>query len=86
MKTDELKELLKKFGSNIVYSADLKKKNRLNIGGKAKVFLKENELTDLVNFLKILNNKEKIKIIRSRSNKLIKNKVNKREIVKDVKK
>ena len=35
-----LKELLKKFDSSITYSADLKKKNWFNIGGKAKVFLK----------------------------------------------
>ena len=71
MKIDELKELLKKFDSNIVYSADLKKKNWFNIGGKAKVFFKANELTDLVDFLKILNNREKIHIIGAGSNTLI---------------
>ena len=36
MTIDELKELLKKFDSSITYSADLKKKNWFNIGGKAK--------------------------------------------------
>ena len=63
MKIDELKELLKKFDSSITYSADLKKKNWFNIGGKAKVFFKADELTDLVGFLKVLDNREKIHII-----------------------
>jgi len=71
MKIDELKELLKKFNSNIVYSADLKKKNWFNIGGKAKVFYKADELIDLVEFLKVLNNREKIHIIGAGSNTLI---------------
>ena len=71
MTIDELKELLKKFDSNIVYSADLKKKNWFNIGGKAKVFFKANELTDLVEFLKVLDNREKIHIIGAGSNTLI---------------
>ena len=48
MTIDELKELLKKFDSSITYSADLKKKNWFNIGGKAKVFFKADELADLV--------------------------------------
>ena len=59
MKIDELKKLLKKFDSNIVYSADLKKKNWFNIGGKAKVFFKAENLKDLVNFLKKLDNNSK---------------------------
>ena len=71
MKIDELKKLLKKFDSNIVYNADLKKKNWFNIGGKAKVFFKADELADLVEFLKVLNNKEKIHIIGAGSNTLI---------------
>ena len=45
MKIDELKKLLKKFETNIFYNADLKKKNWFNIGGKTKVFFKDNELT-----------------------------------------
>ena len=71
MKIDELKELLKKFDSSITYSADLKKKNWFNIGGKAKVFFKADELTDLVEFLKVLDNREKIHIIGAGSNTLI---------------
>ena len=71
MKIDELKELLKNFNSNIVYCAELKKKNWFNIGGKAKVFYKADELIDLVEFLKVLNNREKIHIIGAGSNTLI---------------
>ena len=71
MKINQLKELFKKFESKIVYNEDLKKKNWFNIGGKAKVFFKANELKDLVDFLKILENKEKILIIGAGSNVLI---------------
>ena len=53
MKTIELKKLLQEFEESIIYDADLKKKNWFNIGGKAKVFFKANELKDLVKFLKI---------------------------------
>ena len=71
MKINKLKDLLKKFESNIIYNADLKKKNWFNIGGKAKVFYKAHELKDLVEFLKILNDREKIHIIGAGSNTLI---------------
>ena len=71
MKTNQLKELLKKFDSKILYNEDLKKKNWFNIGGKAKVFFKANELKDLVDFLKIIKDKEKISIIGAGSNILI---------------
>ena len=71
MKINELKKLLKKFESKIVYRADLKKKNWFNIGGKAKVLFKADELLDLIDFLKVLNNMEKIHIIGAGSNTLI---------------
>ena len=71
MKINELKHLLKKFESNIVYYSDLKKRNWLNIGGKAKVFFKANELKDLVDFLKLIANREKIHVIGAGSNTLI---------------
>jgi UDP-N-acetylmuramate dehydrogenase len=71
MKIDQLKKLLTKFDSKIFYNEDLKKKNWFNIGGKAKVFFKANELKDLIDFLRILENKEKIFIIGAGSNVLI---------------
>ena len=82
MKINELKELLKKFESNVIYNADLKKKNWFNIGGKTKVFFKANELKDLVEFLKILGNREKIHIIGAGSNTLITDEVYEGVIIK----
>ena len=75
MEVKHLKKLLKKFEKNIIYNADFKKKNWFNIGGKVKVFFKANELKDLVEFLKILDNKEKIFIIGAGSNTLIPDKL-----------
>jgi UDP-N-acetylmuramate dehydrogenase len=71
MKINQLKELLKKFDSKISYNENLKKKNWFNIGGKAKAYFKANELKDLVDLLKILENKEKIFVIGAGSNVLI---------------
>ncbi len=71
MKINQLKDLLKNFDTKISYNEDLKKKNWFNIGGKAKVFFKANELKDLVEFLKILDNREKISVIGAGSNVLI---------------
>ena len=71
MKISQLKELFKDFQSDIIYNQDLKKKNWFNIGGKAKVFFKAENLKDLVEFLKILNDREKIFIIGAGSNTLI---------------
>ena len=71
MNINELKKIFKKFDSNIFFNQDLKKKNWFNIGGKTKVFFKAENLKDLVEFLKILNNKEKIHIIGAGSNTLI---------------
>ena len=71
MEINKLKILLKKINFTISYNEDLKKKNWFNIGGKAKVFFKANELKDLVEFLKTLDNKEKISIIGAGSNTLI---------------
>ena len=71
MKIDILKKLLKEFENDIIFNADLKKKNWFNIGGKAKVFYKPAELKDLIKFLKVLDNKEKIYTIGAGSNTLI---------------
>ena len=60
MQIHQLKDLLKDFDKNIIYDQDLKKKNWFNIGGKSKVFYKAENLRDLVKFLKLLDNNEKI--------------------------
>ena len=71
MNTIELKKLLNEFGENVRFEHDLKKKNWFNIGGKSKVFYKAENLKGLVNFLKKLNNKEKIFTLGAGSNTLI---------------
>ena len=71
MEIKELKKLLKEFNKNIEFEHDLKKKNWFNIGGKAKVFYKADSLKELINFLKILNNKERIFVLGAGSNILI---------------
>ena len=71
MEIKQLKILLNEFGENVIFDYDLKKRNWFNIGGKSKVFYKANNLKELINFLKKLNNKEKIFIIGAGSNTLI---------------
>ena len=71
MKLDQLKTLFREFDENLRFEYDLKKKNWFNIGGKTKVFFKANNLHDLIKFLKIVNNQEKIFILGAGSNTLI---------------
>ena len=71
MEKKQKKILLNKFNQNIKFNYDLKRKNWFNIGGKSKIFFKAENLRELVDFLKILNNKEKIFILGAGSNTLI---------------
>ena len=71
MKLDQLKTLFREFDENVRFEHDLKKKNWFNIGGKTKVFFKANNLHELIKFLKIVNNQEKIFILGAGSNTLI---------------
>ena len=71
MNKNHLKELLHEFGSNVIFEQDLKKKNWFNIGGKSKVFYKADNLKELINFLKKLENRERIFILGAGSNTLI---------------
>ena len=67
----EFKDLLSEFGDNVRFEYDLKKKNWFNIGGKSKVYYKADNLKDLVNFLKKIDNKEKVFVLGAGSNTLI---------------
>ena len=71
MKLDQLKTLFREFDENLRFEYDLKKKNWFNIGGKTKVFFKANNLHELIKFLKVVNNQEKIFILGAGSNTLI---------------
>ncbi len=71
MDTHQLKILLNEFEESVKFDCDLRKKNWFNIGGKAKVFYKADNLKQLIKFLKILDNKKKIFILGAGSNTLI---------------
>ena len=64
-------QLYLEFNDNVKFDYDLKKKNWFNIGGKTKIYFKANNLKDLINFLKKIENKEKIFILGGGSNTLI---------------
>ncbi len=66
-----LSELLSEFTNNLKLDYDLKKKNWFNIGGKTKIYFKADNLKDLIKFLKIIQNKEKIFVLGGGSNTLI---------------
>ena len=74
MLVDSLKKFSEKTNGKIIFDYDLKKTNWFNIGGNAKAFFKPQNLKDLVNFLNIFGNKEKIFILGAGSNILIKDK------------
>ena len=74
MSVDSLKNFSEKINGKLIFDYDLKKTNWFNIGGNAKAFFKPEDLKDLVNFLKIFGNKEKIFILGAGSNILIKDK------------
>ena len=64
-------QLSLEFNNNIKFDYALKKKNWFNIGGKTKIYFKASNLKDLINFLKKIENKEKIFILGCGSNTLI---------------
>ena len=67
----DLEELSSEFSENLKLNYNLKNKNWFNIGGKAKIYYKADNLKELVKFLKKIENKEKIFILGGGSNTLI---------------
>ena len=64
-------DLLIEFNENIKFDYNLKKKNWFNIGGNTKIYYKAENLKELIKFLKIIGNQEKIFILGGGSNTLI---------------
>jgi len=64
-------DLIFEFKQNIKFDFNLKKKNWFNIGGNAKIYYKADNLKELIKFLKIKGNKEKIFVLGGGSNTLI---------------
>ena len=71
MLSEELKKFSNEVSSKIYFDYDLKKSNWFNIGGKAKIYFRPDNLPDLIMFLKRFGNKEKIYILGAGSNTLI---------------
>ena len=64
-------DLLMEFNENIKFDYNLKKKNWFNIGGNTKIYYKAVNLKELIRFLKIIENKEKLFVLGGGSNTLI---------------
>ena len=67
-------DLLLEFNENVKFDYNLKKKNWFNIGGNTKIYFKAENLKELIRFLKIIENKEKLFILGGGSNTLISDK------------
>ena len=64
-------DFLSEFNEIIKFDYNLKKRIWFNIGGNAKIFYKAENLKELIKFLKLIKNKEKIFILGGGSNTLI---------------
>ena len=59
------------FNESVKFDYNLKKKNWFNIGGNTKIYFKAENLKELIRFLKIIRNKEKLFILGGGSHTLI---------------
>ena len=64
-------DLLLEFNENVKFDYNLKKKNWFNIGGNTKIYFKAENLKELIKFLKLIKNKEKLFVLGGGSNTLI---------------
>jgi UDP-N-acetylmuramate dehydrogenase len=75
-------DLLLEFKQNIKFDYNLKKKNWFNIGGNTKIYYKADNLKELIKFLKIIGNREKIFVLGGGSNTLITDKTYEGVVIK----
>ena len=75
-------DLLFEFKKNIKFDYNLKKKNWFNIGGNTKIYFKADNLKELIKFLKIIGNREKIFVLGGGSNTLITDKTYEGVVIK----
>ena len=71
MNLKDIIEYQKNIDGKIYFDYSIKNLNWFNIGGKSKIFFKPANLKELVNFLKIYNNRGKIFVLGAGSNVLI---------------
>jgi len=67
----EQEDLKNKFGKNIFFQENLSKYSWFNLGGPAKILFKPESIEQLINFLKHINNSQKIICLGAGSNTLI---------------
>ena len=77
-----LEQLSSEFNNKVKFDYNLKKKNWFNIGGRAKIYYKADNLKELINFLKKIENKKKIFILGGGSNILITDKTYNGAVIK----
>ena len=70
MDIKDIEKKAQKFNSKILFDYELKKTNWFNIGGKTKIFFKPETLQELIEFLKLYNERGKMFIIGAGSNVL----------------
>ena len=75
-------DLSLEFSENVKFDYNLKKKNWFNIGGNTKIYFKAENLKELIKFLKIIGNKEKLFILGGGSNTLITDKTYNGAVIK----
>ena len=75
-------DLSLEFSENVKFDYNLKKKNWFNIGGNTKIYFKAENLKELIKFLKIIGNKEKLFILGVGSNTLITDKTYNGAVIK----
>ena len=72
----------KNFNGRIYFNYSLKKLNWFNIGGNTKIYFKPDTLQDLIEFLKLCKNKEKLFVIGAGSNVLFKDDIFEGTVIK----
>ena len=70
MKIEDIEEYSKSINGKIEFDYDISNLNWFNIGGRVKVFFKPESLQELIDFLKVYNNREKIFLLGAGSNTL----------------
>ena len=68
MNIGDIEKYSKNLNCKIFFDYELKKTNWFNIGGKAKIYFKPETLQELIEFLKLYNNRGKIFVIGAGSN------------------
>ncbi len=72
MNLKDLENFSKKISGKLLFDYNLNKSNWFNIGGKTKIYFKPENLSELVDFLKLFNKRGKIFVLGAGSNVLFK--------------